>query len=132
MMIISSKNWAKDSPDKSAKLDEAPNNYISVKDVKFLKTEFPDKRNYLNKKLAYPYEHFNSIDGSQKPINGSKKDFFIKVKNAWPSDEERDRTKIFIEIFNNKNEEEVTKFCLKSDVVSFTCVIEFFYKSTNQ
>ena len=55
-----------------------------------------------------------------------KKDFFIKVKSAWPSDEERDRTKIFIEKFNNKNEEEVTKFCLKSDVVRFACVIEFF------
>ena len=76
MMMISSKNWTKDSPDKSVKLEEALNNYISEKDLKFLKTVFPDKRNYLNKKLAYPYEHFNSIDGSQKPINGSKKRLF--------------------------------------------------------
>ena len=31
-------------------------------DFKILKKEFPDKRQYLNKKLAYPYQNFNSID----------------------------------------------------------------------
>ena len=37
--------------------------------LKTLKTEFPDKWKYLNKKTAYPYEYFNSIDDYQKPVN---------------------------------------------------------------
>ena len=46
-------------------------------DLKLLKTEFPDEWNYLNKKLAYPYEYFNSLDDSQKPVeNLNKEDFF--------------------------------------------------------
>ena len=35
-------------------------------DFKTLKKEFPDKWQYLNKKLAYPYEYFNNIDDFQK------------------------------------------------------------------
>ena len=35
-------------------------------DFKILKKEFPDKRQYLNKKLAYPYQNFNSIDDYKK------------------------------------------------------------------
>ena len=33
---------------------------------KILKKEFPDKRQYLNKELAYPYEYFNKIDDYKK------------------------------------------------------------------
>ena len=31
-------------------------------DFKTLKKEFPDKWQYLNRKIAYPYEYFNYID----------------------------------------------------------------------
>ena len=49
-------------PDKVNELEEALLNYIGERDLKFLKTEFPDKWKYLTKKLAYPYEYFNSIE----------------------------------------------------------------------
>ena len=50
-------------------------------DLKILKTRFPDKRRYLTKKLAYPYEYFNSIDHYQKPVDNSKKeDSFSELK----------------------------------------------------
>ena len=42
-----------------------------------LKTKFPDQWLCL-KKLAYPYENFNSIDGSQKPVINLKKKFSSK------------------------------------------------------
>ena len=35
-------------------------------EFKILKEEFPDKWQYLNKQLAYPYEYFNSIDDYKK------------------------------------------------------------------
>ena len=44
------------------KLEEVLQNYISENDPKIVKTEFPDKWNYLNEKLAYPYDYFESID----------------------------------------------------------------------
>ena len=52
-------------------------------DPKLLKTEFPDNRwNYLTRKLAYPYEYFNSLDDYHKLFNNLKKeDFFNKLKN---------------------------------------------------
>ena len=46
---------------------------------KILKEEFPDKWQYSNKKLAYPYQNFNNIDDYQNPVNKLKKeDFFSK------------------------------------------------------
>ena len=51
--------------------------------------EFPDKWKYLFKKLAYPYEYFNCIEDYQKPVDKSKnEDFFKKLKNKSPDDEE--------------------------------------------
>ena len=48
----------------------------------FQKKEFPDKWQFLNKKSAYPYEYFNSIDDYKKPVyNLKKEDFFSKLKN---------------------------------------------------
>ena len=59
-----------------------------------MKKEFPDKWQYLNKKLAYPYEYFNNIDDYKKSVDNSKKeDFFSKLKNKCPDDEEIERTK---------------------------------------
>ena len=48
---------------------------MSENDLKLSKTEVPDKWNYLTKKLAYPYEIFNSIDDYQKPVTDLKKSF---------------------------------------------------------
>ena len=56
---------------------------------KILKKEVPDKWQGLNKKIAYPYEYFNSIEVYQKPVDNLKKeDFFSKLKNECPDDEE--------------------------------------------
>ena len=53
--FIDSYRFFSDSLDKLVKnLDED--------DFKILKKEFPDKWQYLNKNLAYPYEYFNKID----------------------------------------------------------------------
>ena len=53
--FIDSYRFLSESLDKLVKnLDEG--------DFKILKKEFPDKWQYLNKKLAYPYEYFNNIN----------------------------------------------------------------------
>ena len=46
---------------------------LDCDDFKILEKEFPVKWQYLNKKLAYPYEFFNSSDGYKKPVNNFKK-----------------------------------------------------------
>ena len=62
------------------------------------------------KKIADPYEYFNSIDDYKKPVYNSKEeDFFSKLKNKCPDDEEIQRTKEIIEIFDIKSGEELTK-----------------------
>ena len=119
----------KDYPNKIEKLNEALLNYMGEDDLKNLKTGFPDKWEYLTKKLAYPYEFFNSLDDYQKPVDNLKKeDFFSKLKNDCPSDEEIDRSKEVIEKFNIKNGEELTEIYLKSYVLLLTCVFEKFIK----
>ena len=98
-------------------------------DLKILKTGFPDKWKGLTKKLAYPYEFFNCIEDYQKPVNNLKKeDFFSKLKDKCPDDEEIERTKEFIKIFNIKNGEELTEIYLKSDVLLLASVSEKFTK----
>ena len=79
--------------------------------------------------MAYPYECFNSIEDYQKPVNNLKKeDFFSKLKNGYPDDEELKRTMEIIKLFNIKNGEELTQLSLKSDVVLLACVFEKFIK----
>ena len=98
-------------------------------DLKLLKTEFPDKWKFLNKKLAYPYEFFNCIEDYQKTVDKLKKeDFFSKLKNKCPDDEEIERTKEIIKVFDIKNGEELTQIYLKSDVLLLTSVFEKFIK----
>ena len=98
-------------------------------DFKILKKEFPDKWQYLNKKLAYPYEYFNSIDDYKKPVhNLENKDFFSKLKNKCPDDKEIDRTREIIKKFNIKNGKELTELYLKSDVILLADVFEKFIK----
>ena len=119
----------KDFQDKYKILEEALLNYKGKNDLKNLKTGFPDKWKYLTKKLAYPYESFNSIEDYQKPVNKLKKeDFFSKLKNEYLDDEEIERTKEIIKLFNIKNGEELTEMYLKSDVILLACVFEKFRK----
>ena len=56
----------------SESLDKLVKN-LDVDDFVILKKEFPDKWQYLNKKIAYPYQYFNSIDDYQKPVDNFKK-----------------------------------------------------------
>ena len=80
--------------------------------------EFPDKWQYLDKKLAYLYEFFSSIDDHKKPVRNSKKEYsFSKLKNDYPSDIEIKRTKEIMKLFNTKDGEELTKLCLKKELV---------------
>ena len=123
------KDLKKDYPNEINKLEEAHLNYMGENDLKILRSGFPDKWKYLTKKLAYPYEYFNSIDDYQKPVdNLEKKDFFSKLKNKCPDDEEIERTKEIIKRFDIKNGEELAEIFLKSDVLLSACVFEKFIK----
>ena len=98
-------------------------------DLKILKTGFPDKWKYLTKKLAYPYEFFNCIEDYQKPVDNLKKeDFFSNLKHKCPDDEEKERTKEIIKMFDIKIGEELTEIYLKSAVLLLACVFEKFIK----
>ena len=96
----------KEYPDKINKI-EALINCIGENDLKILKTKVPDIRwKHLTKKLAYPYENFNSLDDYQKPVDNVKKEeFFNKLKITYPIFEELERTKGSIKYFNIKNGE---------------------------
>ena len=123
------KDLKKDYPEEIKNLEEALLDYMGENDLKILKTGFPDKWKFLTKKLAYPYEYFNSIDDYQKHVNKlEKKDFFSKLKNKCPDDEEIERTMDIIRGFNIKNGEEITEIYLKSDVLLLACVFEKFIK----
>ena len=116
-------------PEEIEKLEKVFLDYMGENDLKILKDGFPDKWKYLTKKLAYPYEFFNSIDDYQKPVNDLKKEhFFSKLKNKCPDDEEIQRTMDINEKFNIKNGEELTEVYLKSDVLLLACVFEKFIK----
>ena len=116
----------------SKSLDKLVKN-LDDDDFKILKKEFPDKWQYLNKKLAYPYQYFNSIDDYKKPVNNLKKeDFFNKLKNDYPDDDEIERTKEIIKLFNIKDGEELTKLYCKSDVILLADVFEKFVKVSTE
>ena len=121
------KDLKRDYPDEIKNLEEALLDYMAENDLKILKTGFPDKCKFLTKKLAYPYEY--SIDDYQKPVNNlTKENFFSKLKNKCPDDEEVQRTMDIIKRFNNKNGEELTEIYSKSDLLSLACVFEKFIK----
>ena len=83
----------------------------------------------VNKKLAYPYEKFNKIEDYDLPItNLTKEDYFSKLKNGYPDDEEIERTNKIIETFNIKTGKELTELYLKSDVILLADVFEKFIK----
>ena len=106
---------------------------LDTDDFNILKKNFPDKWQYLIKKLAYPYQYFNSIDDYQKPVENLKKeDFFSKLKNKCHDDDEIERTKQFIKLFDIKKGEELTKLYCKSDVILLADVIEKFVKVSSE
>ena len=112
----------------SESLDKLVKN-LDEDDFKFLKKAFPDKWQYLNKKLAYPYQYFNSINDYQKPVDNLKKeDFFSKLKIEYPADDEIERTKENIKLFNIKDGEELTKLYCKSDDIFLADVFKKFVK----
>ena len=116
----------------SEKLEKIVKN-LDEDDFKILKKEFPDKWQYLNKKLAYSYESFNSIDDYKKPVDKlEKEDFFSKLKNDYPDDDEIERTKEIIILFNIKDGEELTKLYCKSDVILLADVFEKFVKVSTE
>ena len=102
---------------------------LDENDFKILKKEFPDKWPYINKKLAYPYEYFNSIDDYKKSVHNLKNvNFFSKLKNKYPDNEEIQHMKEIINVFNIKNGVELTELYLKSDVILLADVVEKFIK----
>ena len=116
----------------SEKLEKLVKN-LDEDDFKILKKEFPDKWQYLNKKLAYPYEYFNSIDDYKKPVDKlEKEDFFSRLINDFPDDGDIERTKGIIKLFNIKNGEELTKLYCKSDVILLADVFEKFIKVSSE
>ena len=87
----------------------------------------------FKKKLAYPYQYFNSIKDYQKPVdNLMKEDFFSKLKNECPDDDELERTKEIMKLFDIKNGEELTKLYCKSDVLLLADVIEKIVKVSTE
>ena len=124
--FIDSYRFLSESLDKLVKI-------LDEDDLKILKKEFPDKWQYLNKKLAYPYQYFNSIDDYKKPVNDLKReDFFSKLKNDYPDGEEIERTKEIIKLFNIKDGEELTRLYCKSDVILLADVFEKFVKVSTE
>ena len=57
-----------------------------------------------------------------------KKDFFSKLKNNCPDDEEIQIRKEIIKIFDIKNGEDLTHLYWKSDVILIADVFENFFK----
>ena len=98
-------------------------------DPKILETLFPDKWNFLTKKLVYRYECFNNPNDYQKSVdNLKKKGCFSRLKNDYHSDKEIERTEEIIKLFDIKNGEELTQLYLKSDVLLVTCAFQEFIK----
>ena len=119
----------KDYPIEIKNLEEALLKYMGEIDLKILKTGFPDKWKFLTKKLAYPYEYFNSMDDYKKPVNKlEKKGFLSKLKKKCPDDEKIERSMDNIKNFDIKNGEELTQIYFKSDVFLLACVFEKFIK----
>ena len=97
----------KDYPEEIKNLEEALLDYMGENDPKILKTGFPDKWNCLIKKLAYPYKYFKNMNDYKEPVeNVKKEDFFSKLKNKCPDNEEIERTMDIIRKFKFKRGEE--------------------------
>ena len=76
-------------------------------------------------KLADPYEYLK-LSHFQEPLNLKKENFWSTQKQAYPSDEEINRTQEIIKKFNVKNGQELTMLYLKMDVLQLADVFEHF------
>ena len=123
------KDLKKDYPDKTKELEEAFTWLFGRKWSLNIKNWISWQMEYLTKKLAYPYELFNSIKDYQKPVDNLKrKDFISKLKNKCPDHEQIERTKEIFKIFDIKNGEKLTEIYLKSDDLLLACVFDKFLK----
>ena len=101
----------------------------TVDELSLLKREFPSNWELLNKKLAYPYEYFKSLEDYDLPItNLVKEDYFSRLKNGYPENSEIERTNIIIDTFDIRTGRELTELYLKTDVVLLADVFEKFIK----
>ena len=75
--IVEEDKTIQDLKNEIKNLEEALFEYMGENDLKILKTGFPDKWKYLSKKLAYPYEYFNSIEDYKKSVDNLEKNFFL-------------------------------------------------------
>ena len=60
-------------------------------DINYSKEEIHEKWNFLSEKFAYPHEYLNRFDAYQKPVYCYKKDFFSKLKNGCPKDQNMEK-----------------------------------------
>ena len=112
----------------SSSLDKLVEN-LDEDDFLILRKDFPDNCDILKKKIAYPYEYFNKIQDYQKPDAYLKKaDFFSKLRNKCPDDNEIERTIQVTNLFNIKNGEELTSLYVKTDIILLADVFEKFMK----
>ena len=66
---------------------------------------------------------------TKKPVYNLKKDdFFSKLKNKCPDDEEIQRTKDIVEIFDIKSGEELNNLYPQSDVITLAEVFQKFFE----
>ena len=72
----------KDFPVEFVNLEEALIIFKSENDLNILKLEIPEDWTYLNKSVAYPYGHFNSLDDYQKPVNDLKKTIVQSIEKS--------------------------------------------------
>ena len=101
----------------------------TVDELTLLEKEFPSNWELLNKKLAYPYEYFKSLDDYNLPVtNLVKESYFSKLKLGYPQDSEIQRTNEIIDTFKIETVKELTELYLKTDVVLLADVFDKFIK----
>ncbi len=101
----------------------------SLESTPLLKQEFPDDWELLNKKLAYPYEKYKSIQDYDQPARDLKvEDFYTTLKQGTPDNEEIERTMNIINKFKIESGKDLTKLYLKTDVLLLADVFENFIK----
>ena len=95
-----------------------------------MQKNFADNSGVLNKKkMAYPFEYFKTEEDYENPVSISRKEeYFSKLYQCHPEDEEIERTNELSNIFHLKNGEELTVLYLKADVILLADIFEKFIK----
>ena len=121
----------KDNSDENIKLEEALLNYLWKNE--FWKQNFP----IISGKIWLKNKHIHMnisislmiIENLLLTLSNLKREhFFSKLKNKCPDDEEIQRTKKGIKLFNIKSGEQLSRLCLKGDVLIPTFVFDKFMK----